>query len=197
LNPGPGKEPSFNELWERRRKSKITTLPVYYLGREDLFLFLVSHGARHGWSRLRWLADVHQMLKQDLKWPVLRQLLKEYGFAEATGQAILLSKQLFGSSVPEEGEQLASRRKARLLAQKAVYYFENMVNLHTDPVPRDVALYHKQYLFSILGLRRKLFFLLSLLHPYPVDAETLPMPKSLHLLYFPLRPILMVWRRVK
>ena len=58
LNPGPGKEPGFEELWKRKRKSTLTSNSVYMLGEEDLFLFLVSHGARHGWSRLRWLVDI-------------------------------------------------------------------------------------------------------------------------------------------
>ena len=53
LNPGPAKEPSFRRImgWKRIRVL-LTSYPVYFLGREDLFLFLVSHGARHGWSRL-------------------------------------------------------------------------------------------------------------------------------------------------
>lgn len=67
LNPGPGREPSFNELWERKAISSITTnQPIYILGNMDLFLFLVSHGARHGWSRLRWLEDIDMLLKK--KW---------------------------------------------------------------------------------------------------------------------------------
>ena len=40
LHPGPGKEPSFTELWERKQKSSLTKFPVYCLGNEDLFLFL-------------------------------------------------------------------------------------------------------------------------------------------------------------
>lgn len=61
LNPGPGKEPGFEELWKRKRKSALTSNSVYMLGKEDLFLFLVSHGARHGWSRLRWLVDIKKL----------------------------------------------------------------------------------------------------------------------------------------
>ena len=34
------------------------------------------------------------------------------------------------------------------LAQQAVFYFENMVNLHTDPVPEYITKYHQRYLFS-------------------------------------------------
>ncbi len=51
LYPLPGKEPSFDELWDRRRVSSLTNYPIHYLGREDLLLYLASHGARHGWSR--------------------------------------------------------------------------------------------------------------------------------------------------
>ncbi|WP_217582298.1 nucleotidyltransferase family protein, partial [Lysinibacillus sp. GbtcB16] len=68
LHPGPGKEPSFEALWERKRTSTLTSESIYQLGREDLFLFLISHGARHGWSRLRWLLDINQMVKQGLDW---------------------------------------------------------------------------------------------------------------------------------
>ena len=68
LHPGPGKEPSFDDLWVRKRKSTLTNFPVYLLGREDLFLFLVCHGARHGWSRLRWLVDIQMLMKQNVEW---------------------------------------------------------------------------------------------------------------------------------
>ena len=55
----------------RKRISSLTSYPIYFLGREDLFLFLVSHGARHGWSRLRWLTDIDRLLKQELNWEFL------------------------------------------------------------------------------------------------------------------------------
>src|SRR5699024_3298019 len=29
LNPGPGKEPCFNELWERRRRIQLANAPIY------------------------------------------------------------------------------------------------------------------------------------------------------------------------
>ena len=64
LDARPSKEPTFNELWERKRVSPITSYPVYFLGEEDLFLYLVSHGARHGWFRLRWLLDIDQMVRK-------------------------------------------------------------------------------------------------------------------------------------
>ena len=48
------------------------------LGKEDLFLFLVSHGARHGWSRLRWLVDIKKIVKQELNWNEIHKLMRKY-----------------------------------------------------------------------------------------------------------------------
>ncbi|MGX2961397.1 nucleotidyltransferase domain-containing protein [Peribacillus sp. JNUCC 23] len=197
LNPGPGKEPSFNELWERKRISSFTSDSVSYLGREDLFLFLVSHGARHGWSRLRWLVDIHQIVKQKLDYPKLLQLLKKYQYFHVGGQALILTSQLLETSLGKEMKPLVSGIRPRQLAQEAVFYLENMVNLHTDPVPEDVARYHKRHLFSLMSNQQKLFFIMSFLHPYPEDAEALPLPKYLHFLYFPLRPFLWAWRKTR
>ncbi|MCL6571518.1 MAG: nucleotidyltransferase family protein [Bacillus sp. (in: Bacteria)] len=197
LNPGPGKEPDFHELWDRKRISSLTSYPVYYLGREDLFLFLVSHGARHGWSRLRWLIDIDKIIKQKVDWYHLGKLLKKYQYHDVGGQALILASQLLNSKLPEGSKLLISGMRPKRLAQEAVFYFEQMVNLHTSPVPDTVAIYHKGYLFSIMSLKQKVSFVISALYPYPLDAVTLPLPKHFHFLYFPLRPMLSIWRRLK
>jgi hypothetical protein len=106
LNPFPGTGPSFKELWLRKRKSSITDFPIYYLGREDLFLFLVSHGARHGWFRLRWLVDINQIVKQRLDWNILFKQLKKYQYLAVGGQAIVLASGLLNTPIKKEMEKL-------------------------------------------------------------------------------------------
>ena len=197
LHPGPGKEPSFNELWSRKRISSLTSYPIYYLGREDLFLFLVAHGARHGWSRLRWLTDIDKLLKQELNWIFLRQLLTKYHYLHIGGQAIILSSQFLKTNITKEMKSLKLSGRPNKLAQEAVFYCEKMINLHTDPVPDDVSRYHKRHLISLMSNHQKILFVLSLLHPYPTDAKTLPLPKYLHFLYYPLRPFLWIWRKTR
>ncbi|PEL07012.1 nucleotidyltransferase family protein [Bacillus sp. AFS017336] len=197
LNPGPRREPDFNDLWKRKRKSSITKYPIYILGREDLFIFLITHGARHGWSRLRWLMDIHQILKQPIDWNKLKVLLDKYQCVHIGGQAIILSSHLLNTPITKEMEQLIKSNVAKVLAQDAIYYFENMINLHTEPVPEEVSKYHKCHLFSLMSFEQKILFFLSFLHPYPEDAEVLPLPNYLHFLYFPLRPFLWVWRKTR
>ncbi|MDR6121882.1 hypothetical protein QFZ87_001479 [Bacillus sp. SLBN-46] len=197
LNPGPGIEPSFSELWSRKQVSSQTIDPLYFLGREDLFLFLVSHGARHGWSRLRWLVDINQIIRKKINWVTLIPLLKKHQYLHVGGQALILASQLLGSSITKEMKPLFKKNDSKKLAQDAIFYFINMVNLHTEPVPDDVSRYHKRHLFSLMSLKQKLLYLLSILHPYPEDAKTLPLPKNLHFLYFILRPFLWFWRKTR
>ncbi|MGG0237760.1 nucleotidyltransferase domain-containing protein [Bacillus rhizoplanae] len=197
LNPGPGKEPSFEKLWEQKRKSPLTSYPVYLLGSEDLFLFLVSHGARHGWSRLRWLVDINQMVKQGLDWKEVKKLFGKYQCGHVGGQALILSAELLNATIPEEMKVLTGQRRSRQLAQNTLFYIKQMINLHTEPVPDEVAAYHSRYLFSLMSNRQKFLFIMSYLYPYPIDAKTLPLPKYLYFLYFPLRPILCTWRKAR
>lgn len=197
LNPGPAKEPTFQELYLRKRSSQFSISPVYLLSKEDLFLFLVSHGARHGWSRLRWLADIDRMLCQGLDVKKTIQLLKKFQYLHTAGQAILLTFNLFQTPLTEELNKVACTKRSMNLAQQAVFYFKKQINLHIDPVPEDVARYHKRHLFTLMSWHQKLLFLISMLYPYPVDAETLPLPKPFHFLYFPLHPILWAWRKVR
>ncbi|MFF1994048.1 nucleotidyltransferase family protein [Bacillus mycoides] len=197
LNPGPGKEPGFEELWKRKRKSTLTSNSVYMLGEEDLFLFLVSHGARHGWSRLRWLVDIKKIVDQELNWSEIHKLMRKYQMLHLGGQALILAAQLLGVRLDERMMELVAKKRSKQLAQEALFYFKQMIDLHTDPVPEEVFIYHSRYLFSLMSNQQKILYIMSQLYPYPIDAKTLPLPKFLHFLYFPLRPFLCLWRKTK
>jgi hypothetical protein len=195
LNPGLGFEPSFEELWSRKRKSNLTTNSVYLLGKEDLFCFLASHGARHGWSRLRWLLDIRQMTEQDIDWKKTNKLLKAYHSQRVGAQALVLSTKLLRSTQSDTMESIVNHKDSFRLAQEAIFYLERMVNLHTDPVLKEISTYHTRHLISLMSPRQKALFIFSCLHPLPEDAEILPLPKPLHFLYFPLRPFIGALRR--
>ncbi|QOR65465.1 nucleotidyltransferase family protein [Cytobacillus suaedae] len=195
LGPGPGVEPTFNELWKRRRESDITgSNPVCYLGVEDLFVFLVSHGARHGWSRLRWLLDIKKIVNQGIDSDLLLPLLRKYQSSHLAGQALILTSSILGTTIPANLQKLMDGRKPILLAQRTLFYFEREINLHSEPLDKDISVYHGRYLMSLKTVKQKILFFLSCLHPYSTDLKTLPLPKPLHFLYFPLRPFLWLFR---
>ncbi len=197
LHPGPGKEPSFDDLWERRQVSSLTSYSAYYFDLEDLFLHLVTHGARHGWSRLAWIIDIDKILKQKLDLVKLKSLLKKYQCLHIGGQALILVAQLLNTPLKEEMLALEVGTKSTKLAQDALFYLKQMVDLHADDVPEEISNFHKRHLFALMSKRQKIVFIMSMLYPYPEDAETLPLPKRLHFLYVPLRPVLWTWRKMK
>lgn len=197
LHPGPSIEPNFNELWRNRIAINLTKQEVNMLGNEDLFLFLVSHGARHGWSRLRWLEDIAQLAKQNINWEKTNNILKKYECSQIGGQALILSSQLLGTLISKEMKPLMKGTRPSKLAEEALFYIMNIINLHKEPVPKAVAIYHRHHMFSLMSSKQKLLFILSFLYPYPEDAEILPLPKKLHILYFPLRPFLWIWRKTR
>lgn len=197
LNPGPAKEPTFKELWSRKRIISLTKYPLYILSAEDLFLFLVTHGARHGWSRLRWLLDIHQLQKKNINWGRVVYLLQKYKYPQIGGQALILTAKLLNTKVPEEMKPFLRRKQTKLLATSALFYIKQMINLHFTPVPEEVSNYHKRYLFLSMSMQSKVLFILSWFLPYPEDIEFFPLPKRLYFLYFPLRPFLLIWRKNK
>jgi hypothetical protein len=179
LNREIGKEPSFDELWERKRVSSLTSFPVYLLGTEDLFLNLVTHGDRHGWFRLRWLADMDRLIQKPLDWEGLVELLKRYEYLHLGEQVLILTSSLFRTPKQNTGELTPSHYSYRL-AKLAIPVIQGG-NTH-------------RYVLAKKNNVQKLRFIFRMLYPRTWDAETLPLPKVLYFLYFPLRPFLWLWR---
>lgn len=184
-----GKEPSFDELWERRNRQQFSNYPVCTLGKEDLFFYLVAHGAKHAWFRLRWLVDIDRMLHLGMAWSRTEALFKTYHCRHLGGQALLLASGLLGSPV-REMKSMMSKRHSRRLAQEALFFIK-------EPSAEGSSKEFNRYWYRLLSNRHKAAYVKRLLYPSYQDALTLPLPRKLHFLYFPLRPFLWVWRRVK
>lgn len=85
------------------------------LGDEALMVYLAVHGARHGWSRLKWLADFNALLAalDASALEALRARAKRDGVARAMDLALLQAKRVFGTVVPDD---VGRSRRVRWLA---------------------------------------------------------------------------------
>lgn len=192
LQPRPSNEPSFDELWGRKRVSALTKQPLYFLGKEDLFLYLISHGARHGWFRLRWLKDIDIIYREGLNFNS-NNLMKKYKNHHIVGQAMLLASQLLNTPMDDEVKKLTIRNHSKKLAQDAFFIIKEISPLHVIASTKNF----KKYLSSLKSYSQKFFTILILFYPSHVDAETLKLPESYHFLFFLLRPFLSVWRKIR
>lgn len=192
LQSRPSREPLFNELWERKRTSPFENYPIYFLGKTDLFLFLVSHGARHGWFRLRWLIDIDKILRKGIKSEEYTIFVNEYQNQHMVGQALILASQLLNTPINEEMQKLTKENRSRNLAQSTIFFLKEMSSLETIMSTK----YYKSYLFSLKSKSQKFFFILKFFYPGYEDTKIIMLPKSLHFLYFPLRPFFIAWRKI-
>mgnify|MGYP003893898373 CR=1 FL=1 len=197
MHPWPAREPAFDALWGRRRTMMLGGRPVDLPGLEDTFLYLASHGARHGWSRLRWLLDIDRIARQPIRWDQAAADARRLECGHICGQSLRLAAGLLGTPIPDGAGMLADHPRAHELAEEALFYIGRVVNLHSPPLPPEVARYHSRHLLNLMTSRQRLLFRISWLHPYHADAEALPLPKTLHFLYFPLRPVLWAWRKAR
>ncbi|MFJ7974845.1 nucleotidyltransferase family protein [Peribacillus sp. NPDC096379] len=212
LHQPPMRESSFNELWERKRRSKLTSYPVYFLGKEDLFLFLIDHGNRHGWFRLRWLADIDQIIRKSIISEKNNELSKKYH--QLGGKALILAAHLLNTPINEDMQLFILGKRSRKLVELALYYFVEMGNSYNNHFQDVLEINDKLHLFSVKSSLPKTFpihfyklsmmsnvnryiYVIRLFNPSNMDMQFLRLPKPLYFLYFPLRPFLWIWRKTR
>jgi hypothetical protein len=155
------------------------------LGPDELFAYLCAHGATHGWSRLKWLADVAALAGREEQSEIERLHARTValGAGRSAGQALLLSSILFGLDLPPklrtelEGD-LAMRLLVRVAIRNATL---GGLGRELDEMILGTARIHLSYLLLERGARFKLRQLRRTLLGAP--SEGAPLVKRL------LRPI--------
>jgi len=163
-----------------------------------LLAYLLVHGTRHAWSRLKWLADVAALLAHyptDAIAPLYRELQAlQAGRAAAVG--FLLCHDLLGVALPGAllAELRADRATRRLVATAHAALThgrgEREVSTYTLPGIRT--------LFSHLTVApgwRPFLWELGAKWTCSADRLALPLPRPLWFLYHVLRVPLWIWRR--
>lgn len=81
------------------RVAEGVTLPTF--ARDELFAYLCVHGTHHGWSRLKWLADVAALMGDDPgEAGRLHDASLRLGAGRCSAVALSLCNRLLGTSLP-------------------------------------------------------------------------------------------------
>jgi len=168
------------------------------LAEEDLFAYLCVHGAVHGWSRLKWLADLNAFLSARTADDVerLHRHAASKGAGRCAGQALLLCRDLLAMELPagieRELEQNPRLDRLTAVAMKALVSRDPTAELEHRSMDK------MRVLLAAFRLGRGRRFLLAQMRHAAVgygDILALPLPEPLHLLYPVLRPFLWPLRR--
>jgi hypothetical protein len=173
-------------VWPKRRTTVLAGAEVPDMSLEITLLMLCMHGSKHAWSRLIWICDVAQLLASShaLDWNEVTYEAKEAGLSRTLALGILLAHRVAGAIVPQTIlQRFEADTTARLLAQ---HIQENLFDAPGSTPPGPIP-----YGIQLLDFRDRVGFLLStnLLRPNERDRAVFPLPKSLHALYYLIRPV--------
>jgi hypothetical protein len=179
-------------VWPRRRTAMLAGAEVPDMSPEITLLVLCMHGSKHVWSRLIWICDVAQLLRASpgLDWKEVIHEAKQLGLWRSLAVGVLLAHRIADGAVPQA---VLRRFESDATASNLAHYLEeNLFDAPGSPPPGRVP-YNMQLLdFSD---RARLFLSLDFLRPNERDEAVISLPKSLHALYYLIRPLRMLWDR--
>ncbi len=165
------------------------------LADEDLFCFLVFHGAKHGWELFKWLADIALLMRRspDLDWQTIHAQMAEFDLLRPLGQGLLLAQDLFNVQAPPQAMPLLDQPPVQRLAQKALAISTSDDGFGGEP-GRFLGFNILRYTLGLKTSWKSKFFQLYNAWINPEDWDDLILPEWLFPLYIPLRPFLWLHR---
>jgi hypothetical protein len=165
---------------------------------EDLFAYLCLHGAHHGWSRLKWLADLAAWLapKSPVEVERLYRKAKADGVGRSAAQALLLCECLF--DVPLPAGLSAEMRRDRATRWLVSIALNAMAGADASRQIDDRLLGDLQIRLSQFLLAPGVRHWLRELHTQSIgwtDFQNFSLPRPLYFLYPVLRAPSWIWRR--
>lgn len=118
-------EASFDEWWRRRGTATLAGRDLPVLSPEDRILILATHGNKHAWRRMAWIADVSASLRAgDFDWDAVERRARSWGREVALHVAIALGVWLSEDVTEAIPASVLSRirdgRRATALEKRAV-----------------------------------------------------------------------------
>ncbi|OCZ49452.1 nucleotidyltransferase family protein [Dehalobacter sp. TeCB1] len=175
---------------------------VFVMDDTHWFIFLMVHGYKHKWDRLRWLYDIKEFIMQGVDWKRIIDAAENLELLPILHQTIILLDLLYGIEFPDDLLNAAiNDTKAWQLAWIVMEQFsgiKNDANLSSPPKPtheyslRNAKYYNYNSKFNYFFSK-----MLSTLYPSEIEFKHIRLPDSLFLLYFVIKPTYWLFRRIK
>jgi hypothetical protein len=172
---------------------EVKGMSIKTLSPEDLMIYLCVHGAKHRWAGMKWLLDIRQFLIKyyDLiDWDAVLTNCYAHKIHRPVLQGLILSHGLFASPLPEAVNEYVRRDP----------YVEKIVRIalgHLSQLTFDDN--NWSHTINIIKLKpgwKHTKFYINRLFYAPQDWSLLKLPDFLFFLYFPMRPFLMLYRKL-
>jgi hypothetical protein len=173
-------EPSLDEgaaedLWTEAHVKTFFGVPAYTLSPEWEILYLAAHAARHQWTGLKWLVDIHEVCSRGgVDWGKVREKAGKLGWEEMLELTLSACHALFNTSITAD------------FSAKELPQWLKLFPEAPSPQPWQNAFFPLHLLQRPLD---KLSYIAHvLLVPTLAERRLLRLPSSLGPLYYLLRP---------
>ena len=174
------------DFLSRLKSEKLAGVQVDTFSREDLILYLATHGAKHLWRRLEWISALAEVIQGDsFNWDLLFGRARDTRTTRMLSLGLWLANVCFEVTVPMttltsiEGNQ-SMRRMAETIRE----------NIFVWPVSEPESTETAMYNLKVMD--RKADAVVSMMRaiwtPTLSDFEAVALPGSLHALYYAVRP---------
>ncbi len=158
------------------------------LSPEFEFLYLLVHGARHGWNRLKWLVDINDYPKEKLDINKLQSLINQFKAWRIIGQVNILLDYFF--------KQQLSIKKSIYLPSYFIRYpltFIKNDNAQIQFTTKGIIKYNWYLLFIFVSICYKYNFIIENIFVRLADIKRID--SSYKIVYYIYRPYSFIKRR--
>lgn len=197
----------INQLWDRLETVNIGGYDLLALPFHDLIVYLCLHGSRHGWERLCWVSDLHELILTteksgaNIDWGMVRSHAKELGCEKILDLGLFLTNYFFDFETgypcnnrinnDESFRKIAEKVKSKIFAKIASgdqigeWY---LYHLALKERRSDRFRLHIVYL---------LWYAKLAFRPNALDQAVFHLPSLFYPLYYILRPIRLILTYLK
>lgn len=93
-----------NLIWRNLATAKISDLPIKTMSPELDLVYLCIHGAKDGWSELKWAADISELIstRNELDWERVGELSRTLYCRKILWTGLCLANWVTGVSIPKD-----------------------------------------------------------------------------------------------
>ena len=182
-----------DQLFEAAQVEHAEGISFLSLSPEHLLLYLCAHGTKHCWLNLRWLCDVacHVLTARGLDWEICIRRAEAAHCDLVLKHSLLLAQQVLGLELPSAVSSFCDSAKALALADTAAsFMFRDGGDLGYGEALRYHLAFAKGWRDRSRLVHERVFV------PAEPDWQEVRLPRSLHFLYYAVRPARFLFERL-
>lgn len=179
---------AFESIWNEKDTVTIGGEKISLLSKEEELLYLIFHGAKHGYFRLKWMLDIVEIIKNNnLDWELFLKKSKNLDMEDIVAQTNILCKYLFSVTFPISLKE--SKNAVRLASLS--------ISLMLEEESKNKKNMKKYTYLRLNGFKAKTQYILKHFKPQVIDYNEIELEDRYYFLYYFLRPLLKLKRIIK